>query len=381
VLLESLAAELAAREPAGLWRQRRIVASAAGARVRVDGKEVLAFGSNDYLGLAGHPRIVAALQAGAETWGAGAGASPLITGHTEAHEAMELALAAWVGMPRALSFSTGYLANIGLIAALAGRGDAVFGDRLNHASLYDGARLAQADFERYAHRDLDDLGAKLETSSAKRKLIVTDAVFSMDGTLAPLAELLALADRFDALLLVDDAHGFGVLGEGRGTLRELGLASPRLVYMGTLGKAAGVAGAFVAGAEVVVETILQKARSYIFTTAAPPALASAVLASLAAMDDEPQRRARLFAHVAQFRAGLAGSKWTLLPSDTPIQPLLIGDNEAALALSRALWDAGWWVPAIRPPTVPKGTARLRVSLSAAHSEEDVAGLIAALRRA
>ncbi len=379
MLLESLAGDLAARELAGLRRKRRVAESAAGARLRVDGKDVLAFGSNDYLGLANHPKVVAALQRGAQAWGAGAGASHLITGHTEAHEAMERALAAWVGMPRALSFSTGYLANIGVIPALLGRGDAVFGDRLNHASLYDGARLAQADFERYAHRDLSDLRLKLENSPGKRKLIATDAVFSMDGTVAPLAELLALAERFDALLLVDDAHGFGVLGQGRGTLQELNLASPRLVYMGTLGKAAGVAGAFVAGAEVVIETLLQKARSYIFTTAAPPALAEAVLASIEVQREEPERRARLFAHIAQFKAGLDGTQWTLLPSGTPIQPLLVGENEPVLALSKALWEAGLWVPAIRPPTVPKGTARLRVSLSAAHSEEDVARLIAALR--
>lgn len=379
MLLDELARDLVARQAAGLLRQRRIVEQSAGARARVEGRELITFGGNDYLGLAQHPRLVAALQQGAAAWGVGAGASHLLTGHTAAHETTEQALAAWVGMPRALAFSTGYMANIGIIPALAGRGDAVFGDRLNHACLYDGARLAGAEFVRYAHQDAADLAARLQASSARRKIIATDAVFSMDGDLAPLAALLDLAERHDALLVVDDAHGFGVLGEGRGTLAELGLASPRLVYMGTLGKAAGVFGAFAAGSAVVIETLLQKARSYVFTTAAPASLAVAVRESLAVLRAEPERRARLFAHIQRFRAGLVGTRWQLLPSQTPIQPLLLGDNEAALGASRALWERGFWVPAIRPPSVPPGTARLRVSLSAAHSEAEVSALIDALR--
>ncbi|MBI3149098.1 MAG: 8-amino-7-oxononanoate synthase [Betaproteobacteria bacterium] len=380
MLLRLLEEDLAARAAAGLKRQRRVVETPAGVRLRVDGREVLAFGSNDYLGLANHPKIAAALQQGVGTWGVGAGASHLLTGHYAVHEELEQALAQWVGLPRALAFSTGYLANLGVIPALVGRNDAVFGDRLNHASLHDGALLARAEFERYAHNDVADLARRLEACPARRKLVATDAVFSMDGDLAPLRELLAVAEAHDAWLLVDDAHGFGVLGEGRGALAHFGLASPRLIYMGTLGKAAGVCGAFVAGTDTVIETLLQSARSYVFTTASPPALARAACASLEVMRDEPQRHRALASRIAQLKEGLAGTRWSLLPSDTPIQPLLVGDNESVLALSAALWEQGFWVPAIRPPTVPKGTARLRISLSAEHGAADVAALTSALRR-
>lgn len=379
MLLEALDEALAARTAAGLQRRRRVVESACGPRVRVDGRDLIAFGSNDYLGLTNHPRIVAAMQEALATWGVGAGAAHLLTGHYRVHECLEMELAEWVGLPRALCFSTGYMANIGVIPALVGREDAVFLDRLDHACLYDGAALSRAAVERYSHGDVADLERRLAASKARRKLIATDAVFSMDGDLAPLPELLALAERFDAWLLVDDAHGFGVLGEGRGSLAHFGLQSPRIIYMGTLGKAAGVFGAFVAAAASVVETLLQNARSYVFTTASPPALAQALRASLAVLREEPARRLDLQARIAQLRTGLAGSGWKLLPSSTAIQPLLIGDNADALRLSDALWEAGFWVPAIRPPTVPPGTARLRISLSAAHRAEDVAALIACLR--
>jgi 8-amino-7-oxononanoate synthase len=280
-----------------------------------------------------------------------------------------------------LTFSSGYLANLAILTALCGRHDAVFADRLNHACLNDGALLSRAAFVRYAHGDVAALAERLAASRAARKLIVTDGVFSMDGDVAPLAALLALAERHDALLVVDDAHGFGVLGDGRGSLADAGLSSPRVVVMGTLGKAAGVAGAFVCGHASVVETLVQSARSYVYTTAAPAALAVALLASLAAIRGRAELRAALHARIAQFRAGAATLPWPLLPSRTAIQPLIVGGDDDAMELSSALWARGLWAPAIRPPTVPAGTARLRVSLSAAHTPADVDALLAALRDA
>ena len=314
-------------------------------------------------------------------WGAGAGASHLICGHFAAHAALERELAAFVRPcenARALTFSAGYLANLAILSALAGRDDAVFADRRNHACLNDGALLARADFIRFRGDDLATLEAQLAASRARRKLIAIDAVFSMDGDLAPLPRLLELADTFDALLVVDDAHGFGVLGEGRGSLAHWGLASDRIVYMGTLGKAAGVAGAFVAAHPIIVETLLQTARPYVYTTAAPPALAHALATSLAIIRAEGARRSRLAALIERFRAGAQSLPWSLARSPTPIQPLIVGEPAAAVELSDALFARGVWVPAIRPPTVPKGTARLRVSLSAAHTDADVDRLIGAL---
>jgi 8-amino-7-oxononanoate synthase len=379
--LEQLAVDLAAREAAGLARRRRVVAARQGARLSVDGQPLLHFGGNDYLDLAGEPRVIAAAQDGAARYGVGAGASHLISGHYAVHESLERELAAWVAPcadARALLLSSGYLANLAIVTALCGRGDAVFGDRLNHACLTDAALLSRAGFVRYRHRDLDGLQRALAGSRGRRKLICTDAVFSMDGSIAPLPELLELSERHDAWLVVDDAHGFGVLGEGRGTLAHFGLASPRIVYMGTLGKAAGVGGAFVTAHRTVIETLLQTARTYVFTTAAPPLLASALQASLALIRDEPQRRARLDRLITHFRGGAADLAWPLLPSTTPIQALLLGTNAQALRVSDSLWQRGLWVPAIRPPTVPQGTARLRITLSAAHSPADVAQLLAAL---
>ena len=384
-LIAELDAALEQRAGQRLLRRRRVVASAQGAHPVADGRETLHFGSNDYLGLAADPRVVAAAQQGAARFGVGAGASHLISGHFQPHDDLERELAAWsapCANARALLFSTGYMANLGVVTALVGRDDAVFGDRLNHACLNDAALLSRASFIRYAHADVGELAARLAASRARRKLICTDAVFSMDGDLAPLPRLLELADAHDAWLVVDDAHGVGVLGEGRdagrGTLAHFALASERIVYMGTLGKAAGVAGAFVAAHPAVIETLLQTARSYIYTTASPPLLASALAASLALIRSDTARRDRLFASIARWRAMASTLRWPLLPSITPIQPLIVGGAGEALGVSEALWERGIWVPAIRPPTVRPGSARLRITLSAAHSEADVDRLVGAL---
>ena len=377
-----LAAELAAREAGGLRRSRRLLESPQRARVTVDGREYLAFCSNDYLGLAADPRLSAAANEGIARYGVGGGASHLILGHSTAHHELEEALARFVRHPRALLFSTGYMANMGVVSALTGRGDAIFADRLNHASLNDAALVSRAAFKRYAHNDLDALGRLMKTTPAHRRLVVTDAVFSMDGDIAPVAALLELCERHDAYLFIDDAHGFGVLGEaGRGTLAHCGIASDRIIYMATLGKAAGVAGAFVAGDETLIETLIQNARTYIYTTATPPLLAHALLTSLQIIEADEWRRERLRALILQLREGLAAAPWQLMVSDTPIQPLLVGGNDEALALSAKLAAAGLLVPAIRPPTVPQGTARLRISLSADHQTADVVRLVETLMAA
>lgn len=385
-IFAQLAAELAQAEDAGLRRHRRLLQSAQGVQVEVDGRSLLSFCSNDYLGLAADGRLVAALQAGAAQAGVGSGASHLVTGHHQLHEQLEQALAAFSGLPAALLFSTGYMANLGVVTALLGRNDAIFADRLNHASLNDAAVLCRAEFKRYAHNDLEALEDLLRTSRARRKLIAVDAVFSMDGDLAPLPELLALCERHDAWLLVDDAHGFGVLGEGgRGSLSHWGLRAgampPRLIYMATLGKAAGVSGAFVAGPEPVVEWLMQKSRTYMFATGAPAMVAEALRAALVVIEREGWRRERLRTLRERLAAGLAGSRWAAPRSDSAIQPVIVGDNGAALAVQAALEERGLWVPAIRPPTVPEGTARLRISLSAAHEAGDVDRLVSALREA
>ncbi|HWI12843.1 MAG TPA: 8-amino-7-oxononanoate synthase, partial [Burkholderiales bacterium] len=299
--------------------------------------------------------------------------------HSSAHEALESALARFVRQPRALVFSTGYMANIGILTALAGRDDAVFADRLNHASLNDAVLLSRAQFRRYPHADVDALERLLAQSRARRKLVVTDAVFSMDGDVAPLTSILQVCERHDAWLIVDDAHGFGVLGpQGRGTLSHLGVASERIVYMATLGKAAGVYGAFVAAEPTVVEAILQRARTYIYTTATPPLLAHATLAALDIVAAEEWRRDHLKRLVGVLRAGLAVSPWRLLASDTAIQPVIVGENRKALSLAERLAERGLLVPAIRPPTVPAGTARLRITMGATHDPDDVARLARAL---
>ena len=379
-----LAAQLQELAAAGLTRHRRALESPCGRLVAVDGKKVLNFASNDYLGLAGNREIAQAMADGALQWGAGSGASHLVSGHLAPHEMLEHEIATFIGFPRALTFSTGYLANLAVTPTLAGRGAAVFADKLNHASLIDAMQLAKAngaDVQRYPHNDMAALENMLAASRATTKVIVTDAVFSMDGDLAPLPLLFALCERYDAWLVIDDAHGFGVLGaQGKGCLAHFNLpAAPRILLMGTLGKAAGVGGAFVAGSATAIEYLLQKGRSYIFTTAAPPAIACALRKSLEIIRNGDALRTSLFARIAQLRDGLAGLPWQLLPSPTAIQPLIVGDNEAALKLANALWERGLWVPAIRPPTVPKGTARLRISVSAAHSEADIAALLGALK--
>ncbi len=394
--LDDFSRSMADIDRANLRRKRREVACElaadgspiSGVRLRVDGQAMLAFCSNDYLGLAQHPVLIQAACAGSQAFGVGATGSPLVSGHSTANAALERELAEFVGLPRALYFYAGYAANVGIVPALVGAGDAIFSDALNHASLIDGARLSRAQIHRYAHADLAALAQALAHSTARRKLVMSDAVFSMDGDCAHIAALLALCERHDALLLLDDAHGFGVLGpQGRGALAQAGLcgaqASRRVLYMATLGKAAGVAGAFVAGDEVLVEWLLQKTRSYTFATAAPAMLACAVRASLQLIEHEDWRRTHLQALIQRLRTGLAavlqGSHWTLSDSQTAIQPLLIGRNDEALAVMAGLSERGLWVPALRPPTVPEGTARLRITLSAAHTEADVDRLVEALR--
>lgn len=387
-----LEAGLAALHSQSLTRRRRIADTPCTPRIRLDGKDLVAFASNDYLGLANHPRLIDAIAQGARRYGAGSGGSHLLGGHSRAHARLEEDLADYAGAfardPRALSFSTGYMANMAILTALAGRGATLYSDALNHASLIDGARLSRADVCIYPHRDTSALGGMLDAhrDDGRVKVIVTDAVFSMDGGIAPLAELLALAEAHQAWLVVDDAHGFGVLGEnGAGTIAASGLRSPLLVYMGTLGKAAGVAGAFVVAEACAIEWMIQRARTYIFTTASAPALAHAASVSIELMRGEEgrTRRARLNGHIEAMRSviarlelssvtGPADGPHAMLPrSTTAVQPIVIGANEAALAWADALLEHGFWVPAIRPPTVPIGTARLRLSLSAAHETVDI----------
>ena len=377
-LLEGLQQKLHELDTQHLIRQRRIVSTPHAPSMTVDGRPMVAFCSNDYLGLAADPRVIEALQQGAAIYGAGSGASHLISGHSAAHAALEDKLAEFlspfVPSGRALYFSTGYMANLALISALAGKDAEIFSEALNHASLIDGARLARAKLSVYPHRDLQALDDQLTQSRARDKLVITDAVFSMDGDIAPLRELLALCERHGAWLLVDDAHGFGVLGDqGRGVLEHLALSSPQLIYMGTLGKAAGVAGAFVAAHATVIEWLVQRARGYIYTTASPPAVAHALLTSIDIIrsDEGRQRRTHLKHLIARLRERLMLKRWQLLPSETAIQPVIIADNAATIATGQALMAQGFWVGAIRPPTVPAGTARLRITLSAAHSETQV----------
>jgi 8-amino-7-oxononanoate synthase len=379
--LAELERELQSRAQRTLLRERHTVESLPGPHVVVGGRELLAFASNDYLGLAGDERVRDALCAGARRWGAGATASHLLAGHYAPHDALERALVDFVApdrSARAVTFSTGYLANLAMVTALAGRADAIFADKLNHACLNDAAQLSRARWLRYRHADAEHLADRLAATHARRKLIVTDAVFSMDGDLAPLPAMLELAERHDAWLLVDDAHGFGVLGAGRGSLAHFGIRSDRIVYMATLGKAAGVAGAFVLAHPLVIETIVQTARAYIYTTAQPAALAVALCAALDIVRHDDSRRAHLHALIVRFRDGARDLPWRLLPSTTAIQPLIVGEAGDAVDLAAALAEQGLWVPAIRPPTVPDGTARLRVSLSAAHTRDDVDRLLGAL---
>lgn len=349
--------------------------------MRIDDHDRLTFCSNDYLGLAADPRLVEAMCAGATRYGVGAGAAHLINGHFTPHQHLEEELAEWLGVATTRLFSTGYMANLGVVGALVGRGDTVIADRLNHASLIDAVQLSGARLSRYRHNDLDDLETRLSRAKGER-LILTDGVFSMDGDAAPLAELVELAERFDAWLVVDEAHAFGVLGEaGRGSFEAAGLVpGERVLRVGTLGKAFGTAGAFVAGAAEPLEVLLQRARTYLFTTAQPPAVAEASRAALAIVRSEGWRRERLQALVAAFRDAVAGLDGVeLMSSFTPIQPLLVGEASRAVAMAERLAAHGLLVPAIRPPTVPRGSSRLRVTFSAAHEDDDLSQLLSALR--
>jgi len=362
-----------------LYRTRRVLESPQGVEVRTGGETLLSFCSNDYLGLANDARVIAAFRDGAEHYGVGSGASHLVTGHSTAHHALEEELAAFVGAERALLFSTGYMANLGVASALLDRHGTVFEDKLNHASLIDAARLSGAQVQRYAHGDLTRLEALLGAAGGEG-LILTDGVFSMDGDVADVARLATLAQQHAAWLLVDDAHGLGVLGaQGRGTLEYVGLRPQApLILLGTLGKAFGTFGAFIAGDEDLVEYLIQRARPYIYTTALPPAVAEATRASLRIVQEEDWRRDVLNARIAQFRSGAAQLGLKLLDSPTPIQALILGEAQAAMAASEALRARGILVPAIRPPTVPAGSARLRVTFCAQHSTQHVERLLEAL---
>jgi 8-amino-7-oxononanoate synthase len=369
----------------GRYRARRTVESrtAATTRMRIDGREVLAFCSNDYLGLADHPRVTEAFVTAARHWGTGSGAAHLVSGHCHEHRLLEESLAEFTGRARALLFSTGYMANLAVIGALVGRGDRVFEDRLNHASLIDAGLASGARFARYGHCDPAALERRLQNwlgANFRRTIVATDGVFSMDGDVAPLAALARVCRAHGAWLMVDDAHGFGVMGaSGGGSLEAAALAAADVpILMCTLGKALGVFGAFVAGSEALIETLIQHGRTYIYTTALPPAVAAAARAALAVQAEEDWRRERVLRHAARFRTGATALGLDLLPSQTPIQPILAGSEAAALAASAALLDAGVWIPAIRPPTVPAGRSRLRVTFSAAHSDDDVDRLLAAL---
>ena len=367
------------RAAADLYRCRRVSQGPQDVEVLVDGRPMLAFCSNDYLGLAAHPEVTRAFVAGAERWGVGGGSAHLVNGHTTAHHALEEELADLTGRPRALLFSTGYMANMGVIAALVGSGDHVYLDRLNHASLLDGGLLSKARFQRYRHADPLDLSRRLEAKEGPA-LVVTDGVFSMDGDIAPLPALAELTQARGAWLMVDDAHGLGVLGAtGAGSLEHFGLDSAQVpVLIGTLGKAFGTFGGFVAGSEELVETIIQSARPYIYTTASPPALAEATRASLRIARRETWRRERLRAVIRRFRRGCEELGVVLPESTTPIQPVLVGEAQRAIALARDLEGLGVLITPIRPPTVPRGTARLRITFSALHGKEHVDRLLDAL---
>ncbi len=364
-----------------LYRSRRVISSPQGVKIEIDGKQVINFSSNDYLGLANHPEVIKSFIKATQEYGVGSGSAHLICGHSDSHHKLEQELAEFTGRDRVLLFSSGYMANLGVLSALIKRGDQVFEDRLNHASLLDGGLLSGARFKRYLHKDINDLNSKFGDSKA-RTLVVTDGVFSMDGDLAPLSELTEFTSEHNAWLMVDDAHGFGVLGEtGGGIVQHYGLSQQQVpVLMGTFGKSFGTFGAFVAGSEVLIETLIQKARTYIFTTALPAAIAEATRASLKIVLTETWRREKLVILLARFRLGAEQLGLQLMQSGSAIQPILIGESRKAIEISDALLKQGFLVSAIRPPTVPKGGARLRITFSANHQEHQVDQLLAALEK-
>jgi len=374
-----LAAGLAALERDGLTRVRRTLETAQGARVRVAGAQLLNFSSNDYLGLAADPRLREAAHRAIDEMGVGAGASPLVSGHLRLHEEAERRFARFAGLPRAILFGSGYAANLGILAALGDSDTEIFSDELNHACLIDGARLARAQVTRYRHNDVRALESALARSSAGSRIVATDAVFSMDGDLAPVPELLALCDRYDAWLVLDDAHGVGVMGgTGHGTLEHFGLRSPRIVYMATLGKALGGYGAFVAGEADVIEWLVQRARTYIYSTALPPMAAAVAIRAMDLVDSDFTLVAGVRDRIEELKSRCAKRGIPLLPSPSAIHPIVLGTPARAMEASRALAARGLLVPAIRPPSVPPGTSRLRISLSAAHTAGDVETLVDSL---
>lgn len=380
--MKNLNKELQKRKAQHLYRTRRISDGPQQPEMIIDGNKVTSFCSNDYLGLANHPEIKAAFIKGIERYGAGSGAAHLINGHTRAHHELELELAEFSGYPRALLFSTGYMANLGLTQAMVGKGDTVLEDRLNHASLLDGGLLSGARLMRYRHNDASELDTKLATRKQGEKLVLSDGVFSMDGDIADIAALADTCQKHDAWLMIDDAHGFGVLGDnGRGALEHHRVSTVAVpVYMATLGKALGTAGAFIAGSEELVEYLIQKARTYIYTTATPAAIAEATRASLKIIQSQPQLRERLQQNIRYFRNCCTQTDIKITNSSTAIQPIIIGDTQHAVSTSNELFASGILVSAIRPPTVPEGTARLRITLSAAHSHEQIDKLVSVLNR-
>ncbi len=380
--MKQLEAELTQRRADGLYRQRRVIDSPQGVETRIGGKSLLSFCSNDYLGLANHPEIKQAFVDAVGEYGVGSGAAHLINGHTRLHERCEQRLAEFTGRDRALLFSTGYMANIAIASTLLGRNDLIYQDKLNHASLIDSAKLSDAGLTRYRHNDPSHLEELLSDGRKdNRRLVMTDAVFSMDGDCADIDALSRIAAEHDAWAMVDDAHGFGVLGDrGAGSLEQLDLNQQQVpILMGTLGKAVGTAGAFVAGSEVLIETLIQRARPYIYSTASPPAIAAATLKSIDLIESEAWRRDRLNQSIAYFRTLAKALDVELMPSQTAIQPLVLGDNHRALQVSEGLLEQGILVTAIRPPTVPEGGARLRITLSAAHERKHIDQLVEALR--
>ncbi len=382
--MDELKPELAARQQQGLYRRRLISQSPQGVRPVIEGRQVLSFCSNDYLGLANHPRVKQAFKDAAEQYGVGSGSAHLVNGHSQLHHDCELRLAEFTGRDRALLFSTGYMANLAVTSALVGRRDFIYQDKLNHASLIDAARLSDARFLRYAHQHVTHLKQWLEQHVTEypqaRRLVMTDAVFSMDGDIADVSSLAHICQQTNSWLMLDDAHGFGVLGnEGAGVCQLRGLDQTAVpILMATLGKAVGVSGAFIAGSEALIETLIQKARSYIYTTASPPATAAAIVQSIDLIQRESWRRQKLLDLIGYFKQEISSLGVELMPSDTAIQPIVLGDNHLALEASQSLFNEGILVTAIRPPTVPEGSARLRITLSTSHETADIDRLVKAL---